>query len=196
MKVGLLFGTFDPPHRAHVAVAEHMLRTQGLDQVWLVVTPLNPFKRHQPISADHHRVAMSRLAIEGRLGIAVCDFELGQPTPSYTVDTLRAMREHWPEHRFVLIIGSDNLASLSRWKDPEGILAHHHLLVYPRPGADLHQAMSAFHEHPRIMALHGAPVMDTSSTRMREELSAGRIPVGTLAPAVLDYIREHRLYQS
>jgi nicotinate-nucleotide adenylyltransferase len=196
MRIGLLFGTFDPPHSAHVNVAEHMLRTQGLHEVWLVVTPLNPFKQHQAISPNHHRVAMAQLAIEGRAGLAVSDFELGLPTPSYTVDTLQAMRERWPEHRFVLIVGSDNLASLNRWKNPEGILAHHDLLVYPRPGADLHQSMSAFQGHPRITALHDAPVMDTSSTRLREELAAGRFPTDALALSVLDYIREHRLYQS
>ncbi len=196
MKVGLLFGTFDPPHRAHVAVAEHMLRTQGLDAVWLVVTPLNPFKQHQPISPDELRLAMVRLAIQDHPGLDACDFELSLPTPSYTVDTLRAMRARWPEHQFSLIIGSDNLQALHRWKEPEEILAHHDVLVYPRPGAELHGALNPLAHHPRIRLVTDAPVMDISSTRVREQLPAGHLPPDALAQQVATFIREHRLYQN
>lgn len=196
MRVGLLFGTFDPPHRAHLAVAGHMLRTQGLDAVWLVVTPLNPFKQHQPISPDAHRLAMVRLAVQGHAGLAACDFELGLPQPNYTVDTLRAMRQHWPGHAFSIIIGSDNLQAFHRWKDPEEILAHHDMLVYPRPGAELHSSLSPFANHPRVRLVTDAPVMDTSSTKLRELVGSGA-PIDDLVdPAVAAYVRDHGLYRS
>jgi nicotinate-nucleotide adenylyltransferase len=196
MRIGLLFGTFDPPHRAHLAVAGHMLRTQGLDAVWLVVTPLNPFKQHQPISPDAHRLAMVRLAVQAHGGLDACDLELGLPRPNYTVDTLRAMRERWPEHRFSLIIGSDNLQAFHRWKEPEEILAHHPVLVYPRPGSELHSSLSPFASHPRVRLVADAPVMDISSTKLRELVSSGA-PIDDLVdPAVADYVRAKGLYRS
>ncbi|MFN3874640.1 MAG: nicotinate (nicotinamide) nucleotide adenylyltransferase [Flavobacteriales bacterium] len=196
MKAGLLFGTFDPPHHAHVAVAGHMLRTQGLDAVWLVVTPLNPFKQHQPISPDAHRLAMVKLAVQGHAGLEACDFELGLPKPNYTADTLRAMRQRWPGHAFSLIIGSDNLQAFHRWKEPEEILAHHAVLVYPRPGAELHGSLSPFAGHPRVRLVTDAPVMDISSTKLRELLGDGAPVDGLLDPAVAAYIGAHGLYRS
>jgi nicotinate-nucleotide adenylyltransferase len=196
MKVGLLFGTFDPPHNAHTAIAQHMLRTQGLFAVWLVVTPLNPFKQHQRISADTHRLAMVKLATLKSRGLEACGFELGLPQPNYTVDTLRAMRARWPEHAFSLILGSDNLQSLHRWKGPEEILAHHEVLVYPRPGAPLNDTVSPYVGHARIHRVADAPVMNTSSTRLRELVGSG-IPIeGHVASDVAVYIREHGLYRS
>ena len=196
MRIGCLFGTFDPPHRAHVAVAEHMLRTQGLDAVWLVVTPLNPFKQQQAISADAHRLAMTRLAVQGRPGLEACDFELGLPQPNFTVDTLRAMRSRWPGHRFSLIIGGDNLDGLHRWKAPDEILAHHDVLVYPRPGSGPHGNTGPYRDHPRVHLVADAPAMDLSATGIRSAVREGRDPADALAPAVLDYIRREGLYQS
>lgn len=196
MRVGLLFGTFDPPHGAHIAIAEHLLRERRLDAVWLVVTPLNPFKQHQPISPDAQRLEMVRLAVDGHAGLEACDFELGLPQPNYTVDTLEAMRAHWPDHRFGLIIGSDNLLALHRWKDADAILAHHDLLVYPRPGADMHGTMNPYARHPRIDLVADAPVMDISSTRLREMVRAGALVEGFVAPAVADYIAQQGLYRS
>lgn len=195
MKIGLLFGTFDPPHAAHVAIAEHMRRTQGLDQVWLVVTPLNPFKQDRHISTEQHRLAMTSLAVHDHPGVESCGFELDLPKPNYTVDTLRFMRQRWPEHRFSLIMGSDNLEGFQRWKDPEEILDHHDVLVYPRPGAEMHVAVSAFKDHPRVHLVTDAPIMELSSTRVREEFASGRYPVGAVAPEVIQYIREQALYR-
>jgi len=196
MKVGLLFGTFDPPHKAHIAVAEYMRQEQGFDAVWLVVTPLNPFKQHQSISPDAHRLAMVELATLGHSGLEACDFELALPQPSYTVDALRAMRAHWPGHSFSLIIGSDNLQSFHRWKEPDEILAHHDVLVYPRPGADMHGALSPYASHARVRLISSAPVMDSSSTRLRELVGSGALIGNQVEPAVAAYIREHGLYRN
>ena len=129
MRIGCLFGTFDPPHNGHVALAEHMRTTCGLDEVWLVVTPLNPFKMDRALSPDTNRLAMVRLAVQGKEGLAASGFEIDLPKPNYTADSLRFMRHRWPDHDFALIIGSDNLAKFHTWKDPEDILEHHALLV-------------------------------------------------------------------
>lgn len=194
MKIGCLFGTFDPPHRGHVAVASHMRQACGLDQVWLVVTPQNPFKQSPALTNDAHRLAMVRLAVAGMEGLVASGFELDLPRPNYTVDTLRFMRDRWPDHEFSLIIGSDNLAGLHRWKEPEQILAHHPVLVYPRPGSVEALKTAELREAPSVRLVIDAPLLDTSSTGIRNDLRAWR-PVGQrLSPAVLTYIREHGLY--
>ncbi|HPF89065.1 MAG TPA: nicotinate (nicotinamide) nucleotide adenylyltransferase [Flavobacteriales bacterium] len=194
MRIGCLFGTFDPPHNGHVALARHMLHTCALDQVWLVVTPQNPFKTDRPLSPDEHRLAMTRLAVREVDGLAASGFEIDLPRPSYTVDSLRFMRHRWPDHTFSLIIGSDNLAGFHRWKEPEDILEHHELLVYPRRGFHEHLAASAFHGHPGLRIIADAPMLDLSSTEIRRRIKAWESVDDLLPPAVLSYIRQHRLY--
>ncbi|MBL8011974.1 MAG: nicotinate (nicotinamide) nucleotide adenylyltransferase [Flavobacteriales bacterium] len=191
MTIACLFGTFDPPHRGHVHIARRVLEVPGVDRVWLVVTPRNPFKVDRPVSPDAHRMAMVRIAVQGVPGVEASDAELGLPPPNYTVDTLREFRTRWPEHQFVLVIGSDNLAQLHRWKDPEDILAHHRVLVFPRPGVEGHEGLS---RHPGITLLAG-PVMDVSSTGIRAAIREGRDPGPELDPSVADHIGRHGLYR-
>lgn len=194
MKIGCLFGTFDPPHRGHIAVADHIRRACGLDQVWLVVTPQNPFKQERSLTDDGHRLAMVRLALAGHEGLLASGFELDLPRPNYTADTLRFMRDRWPDHTFSLIIGSDNLAELHRWKDAEQILAHHQVLVHPRSGSVEALRTAPLHAHPSVQPVIDAPMVDMSSTQIRADLRAWRPVEDRLSPAVLSYIRQHGLY--
>jgi nicotinate-nucleotide adenylyltransferase len=173
-----------------------MLSTQGLDQVWLVVTPLNPFKQGREISPDADRLAMVRLAIRGHQGLVASGFELDLPKPSYTADSLRFMRQRWPDHTFDLIIGSDNLAVFHLWRDPQDILDHHRLLVYPRAGYQKHLSASAFHGHPGIRFVADAPLVDVSSTAIRKEISEWKSVEGLVDQAVLDLIHRKGLYRS
>jgi nicotinate-nucleotide adenylyltransferase len=194
MRIGCLFGTFDPPHLAHVAIAEHMLHAAHLDQVWLVVTPQNPFKQDNTLGPDMHRLAMVRLAIQGRSRLVASGFELDLPKPNYTSLSLEVMRYRWPDHSFDLIVGSDNLAVFHRWKDPESILEHHRLLVYPRTGVAFHMEQAVLREHPQVRVIADAPLVEVSSTAIREDIQHGRPVEDRLAPEVLAYIRQHRLY--
>ena len=194
MHIGCLFGSFDPPHVGHIAIAEHMLRTQQLDQVWLVVTPQNPFKEHLVLSADTHRLAMVRLAVKGIDGLVASGFEIDMPRPSYTADSLRFMRHRWPDHIFDLIIGSDNLVTLHNWKDPEEILEHHTILVYPREGAGKQLESALYRDHPKVKIVSGSPMLNVSSTRIREDIGTWKPVEALVAPDVLRYIRQHRLY--
>lgn len=192
MKVGCLFGSFDPPHNGHIAVAQHMLAHADLDAVWLVVTPENPFKRDRNLSPEQHRLAMTRLAVQDRPGLSASGVELDLPRPNYTVDTLAFMRERWPQHSFSLIIGGDNLLGFHQWKEHERILQHHPILVYPRPGADLSNTPLAF--HPNITVVHDAPESELSSTGVRVRLRNWKPVEDRVAPAVLAYIRNNGLY--
>ncbi len=194
MRIGCLFGTFDPPHNGHMAIAEHMLRACKLDQVWLVVTPQNPFKMDRALSPDQHRLAMVRLAAQGRDGLVASGFEIDLPKPNYTADSLRFMRRRWPDHTFSLIIGSDNLAKFHTWKDPEDILEHHELLVYPRQGVKDHLAATIYHGHPGVRLVADASLLPMSSTAVRDDIKHWRPVEDRIAPSVLSYIRQHRLY--
>ncbi len=194
MRIGCLFGTFDPPHLAHVGIARHMLQTCVLEQVWLVVTPQNPFKQDLTLSPDHHRLAMVRLAVQGEPGLMASGFELDLPRPSFTADSLRFMRRRWPEHVFDLIIGSDNLAAFHTWKQPDDILEHHRLLVYPRAGVREHLAQSIHQGHPGVKVVADAPLLTISSTKIRDGIRAWQKMEKHVAPTVLDYIRRNGLY--
>ncbi len=194
MRIGCLFGTFDPPHAAHVAVARHMRDHAALDQVWLVVTPENPFKSGMHRSPDDHRLAMVRLALMKEDNILASGIELDLPRPNYTVDTLSFMRLRFPDDRFSLIIGSDNLATFHTWKNAGEILQHHELLVYPRPGFEEHLRSADLAGHENVRIISNAPMMDTSSTAIREAIRNWRPVDHLVAPQVLSYVRQHKLY--
>ena len=194
MNIGCLFGSFDPPHAGHLAIARHMLKAAKLDQVWLVVTPQNPFKQDRVLSPEHQRLAMARLAVQGEAGIVASGFELDLPKPNYTADTLAFMRERWPHHDFSLIIGSDNLAGLHTWKEPHTILDNHRVLVYPRPGIEGHMAVSDLLYHPSVTLVNDAPLMDISSTGVRVRLRNWKPVEGLIHTDVGLYIRQNSLY--
>ena len=196
MNIGCLFGSFDPPHAGHLAIARHMLKAAKLDQVWLVVTPQNPFKQDRALSPEQHRLAMTRLALQGETSIVASGFEIDLPKPNYTADTLAFMRQRWPQHVFSLIIGSDNLAGLHTWKDPDTILDNHHVLVYPRPGVEEHMAAADLLYHPSVTMVQDAPLMDTSSTGIRVRLRNWKPVDGLVHPNVTQYIRQNGLYSA
>lgn len=194
MKIGCLFGSFDPPHLGHVQLAKYMLERRGLDQVWLVVTPQNPFKQDRKLSPEKHRLAMAHLAVQGIDGLSASGLELDMPKPNFTADTLAFMRQRWPPHQFTLIIGSDNLASLHQWKDASAMLEATPVLVYPRPGLEEHLALADLLYHPSVSLVPDAPQMAISSTGIRVRLRSWKPMDGLLDPKVLAYIRQNGLY--
>ena len=117
MKIGLFFGSFNPIHTGHLIIANYMANHTGLDQVWLVVSPHNPLKKKSDLINMYDRLEMARLATEKAENIRVSDVEFKLPQPSYTIDTLAHLGEKYPEHQFTLIMGSDNLVSLRKWKN-------------------------------------------------------------------------------
>jgi nicotinate-nucleotide adenylyltransferase len=131
MKIGLYFGTFNPIHVGHLIIANHMAENSDLDQVWLVVTPHNPFKKKSTLLDDYHRLQMAHLATEDFPKLKPSDIEFKLSQPNYTVNTLVHLEEKYPNHEFSLIMGKDNLTSLSKWKNFEVILQNH-IYVYPR----------------------------------------------------------------
>lgn len=194
--IGIFGGTFDPPHEGHMAVACAALRQGVADEVWLMVSPQNPLKQGRCISPEADRLAMTRIAVESlpsemQSRIRVSDYESRLPRPSYTVATLRALKRDYPDCRFRLIVGGDNLESFHRWRSPEEILRDYGLVVYPRPGED---ASSASNLPAGCVILRDVALKGESSTAIRQALAQGRRPEG-LPAGVADYIKENALYE-
>lgn len=193
MRIGLLLGTFNPVHLSHLLVAERLQKHARLDEVWLVLTPRNPFKQGEALASDAHRYAMLQLAVAGRSGLAASDVELGLPQPNYTVDTLELLAARHPEHQFALLMGEDNLAGFDRWRNPERILELAELVVYPRPDSGLDPG-SSWLQHPRVRRVDDA-LMARSSTSVRRSVAKGSEALDDLPAAVAAYIRDHDLYR-
>ena len=193
MRIGLLLGTFNPVHLSHLLVAERLQKHARLDEVWLVLTPRNPFKQGETLASDAHRFAMLQLAVAGRSGLAASNVELGMPQPNYTVDTLELLATRHPEHQFALLMGEDNLAGFDRWRNPERILELAELVVYPRPDSGL-DPVSSWLQHPRVRRVDDA-LMARSSTSVRQSVAEGSEALDDLPAAVAAYIRDHDLYR-
>ncbi len=190
MKIGLYFGTFNPIHIGHLAIANHMAEFSGLDQVWLVVTPHSPHKKKSTLLDDHHRLQMVHLATEDYPKLKQSDIEFKLPQPNYTVHTLAHLQEKFPQHEFSLIMGEDNLNSLHKWKNYEVILQNHDIYVYPRVNGEVMDP--ELETHPKIHRVD-APIMEISSTFIRESIKAGKNIRPLLPHKVWEYV-EHNLF--
>ena len=191
MHIGLYFGSFNPIHNGHLAVAGYMAQFTALNQVWLVVSPQNPLKEKQSLLKDHHRYAMVQRALESYSYLRVSDIEFHLPVPSFTINTLVALQEKYPQHQFSLIMGSDNLQSLHKWKNFDAILEHHHIFVYPRKGSDGGQ----FRNHPHVIWVADAPEVEISSTFIREAIKNKKSAQFLMPPEAWQYAEEMHFYK-
>jgi nicotinate-nucleotide adenylyltransferase len=169
MKIGLLFGSFNPIHVGHLVIANYMSEFTDLDQVWLVVSPRNPLKSKKSLSDARKRLTTVRKAVGKNRKIKVSDIEFSLPQPSYTIHSLQVLNSKFPKHKFVLIIGSDNLSLLPKWKDYKEILFKHQVYVYPRFGSQ----KSGLKNNPNIKLIQ-APRIDISSTFIRDQMKKGK----------------------
>ncbi len=190
IRTGLLFGSFNPPHLGHLIIAGHMLNEAHLQEVWFVVTPQNPLKEQHQLIDARHRLKMTQLAIEGDQRIKVCDVEFNMPRPSYTIDTLRVLTTQPHDRFFSMIIGSDIVCELNKWKDVEQITQLVEFLVYPRLHASCAPMVSDF-----PLSWVEAPVIEISSSFIRKSLSRKQDVRYLLPAAVLEYITRHQLYE-
>jgi len=187
----LLFGSFNPIHIGHLALANYMLEYAPFDDLWFIVSPQNPFKEEYDLAPPDHRLKMTRIANREEPRFTTSDVEFHMPRPSYTINTLRKLSESYPSHKFSLIIGSDNLHTIERWTESAEILAHFPLAVYPRPGYPVNKNSSFPSKHTTIF---DPPLLDISSTFIRKGVRQGK-QLRYLVPAgVYDYIISNNLY--
>ncbi|HLP52535.1 MAG TPA: nicotinate (nicotinamide) nucleotide adenylyltransferase [Chitinophagales bacterium] len=190
MKIGLFFGSFNPVHNGHLIIANYLCETTDLDKVWLVVSPQSPFKQKETMLGEYDRLNLINLAIEKNTNLYASNIEFKLPKPSYTIDTLTYLKEKYPQHQFCLIMGSDNLETIHKWKNYELILNNYPLYVYNRRGS----AVNPYPNNKNITLLD-FPFLDISSTFIRSSLKKGISMEYFLPDPVWKYIDEMNLYK-
>ena len=188
-KIGLFFGSFNPIHIGHLIIANYMANFTELNEVWFVVSPQNPFKEKKSLGNMYDRLEMVNLAIEGAEKLRASDIEFKLPQPSYTIDTLAHLHEKYPNKDFVLIMGEDNLAGFSKWKNADIILRDYQIIVYPRPGYD----GGELRNHPSV-SMTDTPVMELSSTFVRQAIKEGKNIKFFIPDKVAEFIDKKGLY--
>lgn len=192
MKIGLYFGTYNPIHIGHLIIANHMAEFADLDQVWMVVTPHNPLKKKATLLDDHHRLQMVYLATENFSKIKPSDIEFKLQQPNYTVNTLAHLHDKYPNHKFSLIMGEDNLKTLYKWKNYQVLLDNHDIYVYPRISEEPENTELKL--HPRIHSID-APIVEISSTFIRNNIKNGKNIQPLLPTKVWEYIDHNNFYK-
>ncbi|HMU76316.1 MAG: nicotinate-nucleotide adenylyltransferase [Bacteroidetes bacterium] len=190
MKVGLFFGSFNPVHNGHMMIANYFAEFTDLEQVWLVVSPHNPLKPAGSLLNDYQRLHLVEAAIGSYKKIKISKIEFGLPKPSYTINTLVHLNEKFPQHEFVLIMGSDNLVTFHKWKNFEQILENYKIYIYPRPDSDGGELKN----HPSVKIIQ-APLIEISSTFIRQAIKEGKDVRFYLPESVYDYIDEMNFYK-
>ncbi|MCX6303186.1 MAG: nicotinate (nicotinamide) nucleotide adenylyltransferase [Bacteroidia bacterium] len=196
LKAGLYFGSFNPIHIGHIAIAGYMLEFTGLDEIWFVVSPHNPLKKKDTLLDDYQRLHMTNLAIGNNDRLKALDIEFKMPVPSYTIDTLAYLEEKYPYHRFSLVMGEDNLNTLHKWKNGLELVQKCPILVYPRPDSKkpselmLERILSA-----ADICFVKAPMMDISGTFIRNGIKKGKNMSYFMPAPVWKYIEEMHFYK-
>lgn len=190
MHIGLFFGSFNPVHVGHMVLANYMASFTELEQVWFIVSPHNPLKEKSSLLDQNQRLHMVNLAIGDSQQLKSNNIEFGLPQPSYTINTLAHLKEKYPQHRFSLIMGEDNLESFTKWKNYEEILKHHSLFVYPRPGCNPGELKN----HKNVI-MTNAPVMELSSTMIRQSIKDKKDVSFFVPRAVWEYLDEMHFYK-
>jgi nicotinate-nucleotide adenylyltransferase len=191
MKIGLFFGSYNPVHVGHMIIASHMVQYTDLEQVWMVVSPQNPFKEKASLAPDYDRLHLLTLAIDDHPLLSASNIEFGLPQPSYTIDTLTYLLEKYPQHSFSLIMGGDNLLSFHKWKNYERILNNHHIYIYRRP-TSLHKSQFDNHEHISFVE---APLLDVSASYIRKAIKEGKSVQYLVPDKVYEYLATSSLYK-
>jgi len=189
-RCGIYGGSFNPIHDGHTTLGR-MLCKQGLvDELWFVVSPQNPFKQQADnLLGDKERLALARLAVGRSRKLKVSDIEMHMPRPSYMVNTLNQLRENHPGHQFILVIGADNWLRFPQWYKSEEILSQHEIIIYPRPGFDIDKTSL-----PEGVQLAKTPLLNISSTEIRQRIAQGKYNGEGLSPKVWKRIKEKGYY--
>ncbi len=180
MKTGLFFGSFNPIHIGHLNIAQYIINETDIEKVLFVVSPQNPFKSENELWPFNKRFELVKKSIEGNPDFDVTDIELQLPLPSYTSQTLEALENLNQSHQYSIIMGSDTLTGLDKWKHPEKILSYP-ILVYPRNK----ELNNPFNDRTNIRILP-CPILEISATKIRENLKSGKSVRYQVSDAILD----------
>ena len=190
MKIGLYFGSFNPIHTGHLIIANHVLNSGIIDKLWFVVSPQNPFKKNNSLLNEYDRLHLVRIATEEDNRIYVTDAEFHLEKPSYTSQTLIYLTEKYPDHKFYIIIGSDSYQNLPQWKNGAFMMKHYDFIIYPRPGFNMEHQMPS-----NMLVIPAAPLLDISSTQIRNLIKDGKSIRYMVPEAVFEEIGANRFYK-
>ena len=191
-KIGLYLGTFNPIHNGHIALANYFINNTDLDEVWVVLTPQNPFKKNHNLIQDNHRLEMANNTFNHLKNIKVSDIEFQLDKPNYTIDTINRLSKDFPNQQFTLLIGEDNLVDFHHWKDYSKILDLVEVYVYPRT-TDINIDQELITNN-KINILD-APKIETSSDQIRKRIKEGDDIQSYLPKEIYKYIIEKKLYK-
>lgn len=191
MNIGIMGGTFNPIHVGHAIIANYIIQNTDIDQLWLMVSPENPFKTGQAMINEVQRLRMVEMVTRRLDNVITSGFELTLPRPSYTIDTLNALKAKFPSDNFTLVIGADNWAVFNKWRSHDEIISNFKIVVYPRVGYDI---VIPPEMSDRVIAAD-APVIEVSSSKIREQLSMGHDMRFFMPDEVYEYILRNDLYK-
>ncbi|WP_297096202.1 nicotinate (nicotinamide) nucleotide adenylyltransferase [uncultured Draconibacterium sp.] len=191
LKVGLYFGSYNPIHIGHLAIANYMVEYTDIDQLWFVVSPQNPLKKKNNLLDDYQRLELVHRAVDGDDRFRASNIEFSLPKPSYTVDTLAYLKDQHPNYHFKILMGSDNLENFHKWKNYETILEDYGIIVYPRPGFDPEKVQV----EKNITIAKDAPLMEISSSFIRKALKEGKDVRHFLPQKSWEYLEEMNFYR-
>lgn len=189
--IGVFSGSFNPIHIGHVILANYIVEFTEIDEVWFLVSPQNPLKETVGLLDEKERFAMVEMALEGYPNLKASDFEISLPRPSYTIHTLEALEKAYPANIFTLIIGADNWSNFDKWKDYDKMMQEYPIKVYPRIG---YRIAIPTKLRNKVEALD-SPVIEISSTFVRESLVARKDIRSFLPDGVYQYIENNKLYR-
>ena len=179
-KVGIFGGSFNPIHTGHIALAKSLCEKAGLDEVWFMVSPQNPFKQAATdLLDDSLRFELVEKALKGESQLKACNYEFHLPKPSYAWHTLQALSKDYPDIDFTLLIGGDNWAAFDKWFHHDDILVHYPIVVYPRQGASIGAV-------PQGVTIVETPLLNISSTQIRQAILQGESIHGMVPEAIED----------
>ena len=190
IRTGIFGGSFNPVHKGHIALAEEICRHKLVDEVWLMVSPQNPFKQSRHLLPDALRLELTRIAVKRHRKLKISDFEFHMPRPSYMAATLKLLKQTYSARSFTLIIGADNWSVFNQWYHYEEILENYHIIVYPRKGQAIDRESL-----PHNVVAPDMPLYPMNSTDIRKRLSKGISVSNVLDPEVeqllQNYIRKN-----
>lgn len=188
-KTGLFFGSFNPVHIGHMAIANYMVEFTDLDEIWFVVSPHNPFKNKKSLLDIYNRLELLHIAIDDDPRFKVTDIETHLPQPSFTIDTLVHLSEKHPSHDFIVIMGSDGLPTFNKWKNADYFITHFPRYIYPRSGLEF--------PYPNIenSQIIQAPLMDISASFIRKSIKLGKDVRYFMPTKVAEYVNKMNYYR-
>lgn len=191
MKIGIFGGTFNPIHTGHAILANYISQHCDIDQLWLMITPQNPLKGNADPKMDAARIRMAQMVANRCLNVSVSAFEFSMPRPSYSIDTLEELSKKFANDSFTLIIGADNWINFEKWKDYKKILDNYNIIIYPRAGFEPNVKELPYN----VTYLKDAPIIEISSSLVREGLKNDKDMSFFLPDEVYAYIIRNSLYQ-